>query len=99
MLYLPPRRTHWLLMALRNPALSVRQGRNGALRLVNTAAARITIDVRRGRRTVRRVRFTVRSGSHQLHFGRGLRRGAYTIRVTARSGRRIATGSGRLRIR
>jgi FG-GAP-like repeat len=68
------------------------------LRYVTTAAARVTIELRRGRRTLRRVRHTAQAGLNTTRFRAPRARGRYTLHLTAVAGPRRATDRARLTV-
>ena len=97
--FIAPARTRTLAVALRGERFTAR-GKRLRVPYAATAKARLVVNVLRGRRVLTRIRARGRSGPGRLGARLRLRRGRYTLRLSARaSGGRVATDLARLSVR
>jgi hypothetical protein len=88
-----------LVALLADDRLSGRAGRTLTVVVVSTTAATISLDVRKGTKSVRKVAATVKTGRNRIKITKLPAAGKYTLRLTATAGSQKATDSGGLTLR
>jgi hypothetical protein len=88
-----------LVTLLADDRLSGRAGKSLTVVVVSTAAATISLDVRKATKSVRKVATTVKTGRNRIKITKLPAAGRYTLRLTATAGSQQATDGGGLTLR
>ena len=88
-----------LVTLLADDKLSAHTGKTLTVLVVSTIPATISLDVRKGTKSVRKVAATVKAGRNRIKITKLPAAGKYTIKLTATAGAQRTTDSGTLTLR
>ncbi|HWH93033.1 MAG TPA: DUF4394 domain-containing protein [Baekduia sp.] len=95
----PERLVNRLVTLLADDRLSGRAGKTLTVMVISTTAATVSLDVRKGAKSVRKVAAIVKAGRNRIKITKLPAAGTYTLRLTATAGAQSTRDSARLTLK